>query len=119
MPRALSFLLFIALMFPHFAFAAPTFANGVTNGIVNVPDLIEASGIVASRNNPGALWTENDGGNAPVVNALDYQGRNLGTYALPDNVDNEDIGIGPGPVTNVSYLYVMDIGDNNSDRGSI
>lgn len=119
MPRALSFLLFIALMFPHFAFAAPTFANGVTNGIVNVPDLIEASGIVASRNNPGVLWTENDGGNAPVVNALDYQGRNLGTYALPDNVDNEDIGIGPGPVTNVSYLYVMDIGDNNSDRGSI
>src|ERR1019366_8094022 len=46
-------------------------------------------------------------------------GRNLGTYALPGNTDNEDIGIGPGPVTNVSYLYVTDIGDNNAVRTSI
>ena len=119
MHRVLPIVLFLILAWTRFVFAAPTFANAVTNGMVNVPDLIEASGIVASRNNPGVLWTENDGGNAPVVNTLDYQGQNLGTYALPDNVDNEDIGIGPGPVTNVSYLYVMDIGDNHADRGSI
>ncbi|HEY4415634.1 MAG TPA: hypothetical protein VGO57_08080 [Verrucomicrobiae bacterium] len=119
MHRALPFILFCALICPRFVCAAPVFANGVTNGMVNVPDLVEASGIVASRNNPGVLWTENDSGNAPAVNTLDYQGRNLGTYALPDNVDNEDIGMGPGPVTNVSYLYVMDIGDNNVDRDHI
>ena len=119
MPRALPFLLFIALMFPHFAFAAPTFASAVTNGIVDIPKLIEASGVAASRNNPGVLWTENDGGNSAVVYAIDSQGRNLGTYELPGNIDNEDIGIGPGPVTNVSYLYVTDIGDNNSDRDNI
>jgi hypothetical protein len=119
MHRALPLILFFALAIPRAVFAAPNFANGVTNGMMDVPDLVEASGIVASRNNLGVLWTENDGGNAPLVNTLDYQGRNLGTYALPDNVDNEDIGIGPGPVTNVSYLYVMDIGDNNSDRDNI
>jgi len=91
----------------------------VTNGIVNIPLLTEASGVAASRNNPDVLWTENDSGNAAVVYAIDSQGRNLGTYALPGNTDNEDIGIGPGPVTNVSYLYVTDIGDNNSDRTNI
>jgi hypothetical protein len=111
--------LFGVLVLPGTAFAAPTFANAVTNGIVNIPLLIEASGIAASRNNPGVLWTENDSHNAAVVYAIDSQGHNLGTYELPDNTDNEDIGMGPGPVTNVSYLYVTDIGDNNSDRKNI
>jgi hypothetical protein len=110
---------FFVLALPHFSSAAPTFARAVTNGMVNIPLLTEASGIAASRNNPGVLWTENDSGNAPVVYAIDSQGRNLGTYALPGNTDNEDIGIGPGPVTNVSYLYVTDIGDNNAVRTSI
>jgi hypothetical protein len=107
------------LILPNFCAAAPIFANAVTNGIVDIPLLKEASGVAASRNNPGVLWTENDSGNAAVVYAIDSQGRNLGTYALPTNIDNEDIGIGPGPVTNVSYLYVTDIGDNNSDRTNI
>ncbi len=109
----------LLLVLPRMSFALPTFANAVTNGIVNINKLTEASGVAASRNNPGVLWTENDSGNAAVVYALDSQGRNLGTYTLPDNTDNEDIGIGPGPITNVSYLYVTDIGDNNSDRANI
>ena len=117
--RALPIILFSILALPRISLAAPTFAKAVTNGIINIPLLTEASGIVASRNNPGVLWTENDSGNAAVVYAIDSQGRNLGTYALPANTDNEDIGIGPGPVTNVSYLYVTDIGDNNSDRANI
>src|ERR1700690_4315423 len=108
-----------SLALPHSSRATPAFTAAVTNGIVNIPLLTEASGIAASRNNPGVLWTENDSGNAAVVYAIDSQGRNLGTYALPGNTDNEDIGIGPGPVTNVSYLYVTDIGDNNSDRANI
>jgi hypothetical protein len=117
--RTFFIILFAALAAPQIVWAAPTFAKAVTNGIVNIPLLTEASGIAASRNNPGVLWTENDSGNLAVVYALDSQGRNLGTYALPGNTDNEDIGIGPGPVTNVSYLYVTDIGDNNSDRANI
>ena len=101
------------------AVAAPTFANAVTNGILNIAGLVETSGIAASRNNPGVLWAENDSGNSNVVFAIDSQGRNLGNYALPGNTDNEDIGFGPGPVANVSYLYVTDIGDNNANRSSI
>jgi hypothetical protein len=117
--RAFRLVLFFALVLPRISFSAPTFANAVTDGIVDIPLLKEASGVAASRNNPGVLWTENDSGNAVVVYAIDSQGRNLGTYALPGNTDNEDIGIGPGPITNVSYLYVTDIGDNNSDRDNI
>src|ERR1700749_1609546 len=93
--RVLPLILLLAL--PRISFAFPTFANAVTNGIVNIPKLVEASGIAASRNNPGVLWTENDSGNSAVVYAIDSQGRNLVTYALPGNTDNEDIGIGPGP----------------------
>ena len=117
--RALPTILFFILALPCISSAAPTFASVVTSGIVNISKLTEASGVAASRNNPGVLWTENDSGNAAVVYAIDSQGRNLGTYTLPGNTDNEDIGIGPGPVTNVSYLYVTDIGDNNSDRDNI
>jgi len=99
--------------------AGPTFANAVTNGIIDIPKLTEASGIAESRNNANVIWTENDSGNAAVVYAIDNQGRLLGTYVLPSNTDNEDLGIGPGPVTNVSYLYVTDIGDNNVNRTNI
>jgi hypothetical protein len=117
--RTLPAILFLVLVLPQFSIAAPTFANAVTNGIVDIPLLKEASGIASSRNNPGVLWTENDSGNSNVVYAIDSQGRNLGTYLLPANTDNEDIGMGPGPITNISYLYVTDIGDNNSDRANI
>src|SRR5262249_12364606 len=47
--------------------ANPTFASAVTNGIVNIPGLDEASGVVASHNNAGVLWTHNDSGNAAVI----------------------------------------------------
>ena len=99
--------------------AAPTFANAVTNGIVDIAGLTEASGVVSSRNNANVLWTHNDSGHPAQVFAIDTQGRLLGTYAIPGNTDNEDIAIGPGPVPNVSYLYVGDIGDNSSDRANI
>ncbi len=117
--RILPIIVFFALGASRLGQAAPTFAKAETNGIVNIPGLTEASGIAASRNNPGVLWAENDSGNPAEVYALDAQGHNLGTYTLPGNTDNEDIGIGPGPVANVSYLYVADIGDNNVNRANI
>ena len=105
------------LLFQAFSsLAAPTFANAVTNGIVDIAGLTEASGVVASHNNANVLWTHNDSGHPAQVFAIDTQGRLLGTYGIPGNTDNEDIAIGPGPVPNVSYLYVGDIGDNSSDR---
>ncbi len=106
-------------LIPLQSFATPAFANAVTNGTVNIAGLSEASGIAASRNNAGVLWTHNDSGNPAVVFAMDTQGRLLGTYTIPGNTDNEDIAVGPGPVTNVLYLYVGDIGDNGLSRANI
>jgi hypothetical protein len=101
--------------------AAPTFANGTSLGTVSFSELEEASGVVASRNNGTVLWTHNDKGDSARIFALDTQGRKLGNYTLTggSHVDYEDIGIGPGPLTNVLYLYVGDIGDGDSDRSNI
>src|SRR5947208_8362886 len=106
------FILALIPFSPSQARANPTFANAVTNGTVNISGLTEASGVAASRNNLNVLWTHNDSGHPADVFALDTQGRLLGTYAIPGNTDNEDIGVGPGPIANVLYLYVADIGDN-------
>jgi hypothetical protein len=99
--------------------AAPTFGPALTNGEVSIAGLTEVSGVAASRNNANVLWTHNDSGHPAVVYAIDTFGRLLGKFNLAGNTDNEDIAVGPGPVTNVSYLYVGDIGDNASSRSNI
>ncbi len=100
---------------------APTFANGASAGNVAIPALDECSGLVASRNNANVLWAHNDSGDSARLFALDPQGRLLGIYNLTgaNHTDYEDIAMGPGPVPNVSYLYVADIGDNDENRSSI
>jgi len=78
--------------------------------------LSEASGLVASVSNPGYLWTHNDGGNPAEVYLINEKAEVVMTVKLKNivNRDWEDITIGPGPEEGVSYLYVADIGDNNS-----
>ncbi len=101
--------------------AQPAFSNAVSVGTVSFGALDQASGLVASRVNPGVLWTHNDAGDSARIFAIDTQGNKLGTYTLAggSHVDYEDIGTGPGPVTNVQYLFVGDIGDNNASRSKI
>lgn len=100
--------------------AAPGFAAGVNAGNVSIAALDECSGAVASRNNAKVLWAHNDSGDSARIFALDTEGRLLGTYSLgTSHTDYEDIAIGPGPLTNVSYLYVGDIGDNDENRSNI
>jgi hypothetical protein len=101
--------------------AQPAFSNAVSAGTVSFSALDQASGLVASRVNPGVLWTHNDAGDSARIFAIDTQGNRLGTYTLSggSHVDYEDIGTGPGPVTNVQYLFVGDIGDNNASRSKI
>ncbi len=113
------FLAIASLLGSGISQASPTFANAVTNGTVTIAGLTEASGVQASRNNLNVLWTHNDSGHPAQVFAIDTQGQLLGTYSLPANSDNEDIAMGPGPITNIIYLYVGDIGDNASTRANI
>ena len=52
-----------------------------TGTVANVA-LNEASGLVASRTNPGVLWSHNDGGERPGVFALGLDGADLGVHPL-------------------------------------
>jgi hypothetical protein len=122
---AIAFLLALAIiMWAVIAYAAggncPKFLPGYKTGTLQSPLLKEVSGLAASRKNPGVLWAHNDDGPACVY-AITQEGKLLGVYTLAGakNRDWEDIAIGPGPQPNVDYLYVGEIGDNNSKYKSI
>ena len=101
--------------------ATPGFAAGVEMGAVNTYNVWEASGLVASRQNPGVLWTHNDSGYRGSVFALATNGAWLAQYQIPDiySGDFEDISFGPGPLPHFQYLYLGDIGDNFLTRETL
>jgi len=84
-------------------------------------DLLEISGVAASRINPGVLYIHDDSGNPNQVYLTNGNGANIGTLTLTPagNRDWEDIAVGPGPAPGVNYVYVGDIGDNGSKYPSV
>lgn len=100
---------------------AQSFAAGVQVGTLTAPEISEASGIVASRQNPDVLWTHNDTGYPGSVFAISTNGTPLGRWYVPTAFfgNYEDIAIGPGPNPEHQYIYLGDIGDNFTFRTSI
>lgn len=98
-----------------------SFAAAVDFGTVTTPEITEASGIVASRQNPGVLWTHNDSSFAGSIFALSTNGTYLARYYIPSVFfgNFEDIAIGPGASPEHHYIYLADIGDNFASRPSI
>jgi hypothetical protein len=98
----------------------PKFLAGHEVGKVQSALIGGASGLAASRKNPGVLWIHNDYGPACVY-AITPDGKHLGVYNLEGAKDRnwEDIAIGPGPEPNVDYIYAGEIGDNDSRCKSI
>jgi hypothetical protein len=90
------------------------FEKGAPMGVNNNKKLEEASGLIASINYPGSLWTHNDSGNPAKLFLLDGKGKTKKTYELAgvENRDWEDIAMGSGPVEGTNYIYLGDIGDN-------
>jgi hypothetical protein len=90
------------------------FLPGRQVGIVRSDLIREASGIVASRKNPGVLWVHNDSGDSARIFAINTKSEFLGVCTIDGagSRDWEDIAIGPGPDPNEQYLYIGDIGDN-------
>ena len=84
-------------------------------------DLLEVSGVAASRINPGILYIHQDSGDPNQVYLTDGNGADKGTLTLTlvSNRDWEDIAVGPGPVAGKSYVYVGDIGDNDTKYSSV
>ena len=90
------------------------FSGRINFGSLDDSDIDEASGIVISRQNPDMLWTHNDSGDYNRIFLVQKNGAWKGTFLLKGaiNRDWEDIAAGPGPIKNVNYLFVGDIGDN-------
>lgn len=90
------------------------FYVGTSKGVLDNPEIKEASGLAASIFNPGMLWTENDSGDKARIFLIDEYGKHKVTINFPgiENRDWEDIAVGPGPEKGTSYIYIGDIGDN-------
>jgi hypothetical protein len=104
----------------HAGSCAKTLTTSV-GGTVTNPAITEASGIVASRTQPGIYWVHNDSGDSARIFAIDSTGATRATYNFTgiSAYDWEDIALGPGPIGGVDYLYVGDIGDNSQIRPNI
>lgn len=107
-----------ALLVSSCALAARSteFAPGRQTGIVQSDLLREASGIAASRQDPGVLWVHNDSGDSARLFVINDKAELLGICTIGGATarDWEDIAVGPGPDPNQEYLYIGDIGDNQA-----
>ncbi len=92
----------------------PEFSEREDRGVVINDAINEASGLAASRTQPGVLWTHNDSGDTTRIFAVGTGGENLGEF-YPEGTsatDWEDIALGPGPTEGINYIFVGEIGDN-------
>lgn len=80
----------------------------------------EASGLAASRSQPGIWWTHNDSGGKAEIYAFDESGKLLAILSLAgaESRDWEDIAIAVDDVGR-DWIYVGDIGDNKSKRDEV
>ncbi len=87
-----------------------------------VPLAPEASGLAASRRNPGVLYVLDDGPGVHEVLALDTQGQRrwrLNVEGL-NGRDTEALAVGPcAAQERRSCVYIGDIGDNQGEREAI
>jgi hypothetical protein len=81
-------------------------------------ELLEASGIVASRTSAGVLWLHNDSGDTPRLFAVGTDGEALGRLTLrgASARDWEDIAAADCPDGGGQCLWVGDLGDNAMAR---
>lgn len=93
----------------------PTYGAPTELGTVASDDVNEASGLAASRRNPGVVWVHNDSGDTARVFAMSTTGRHLGIYYLTgaSAFDWEDMA------SDGTYLYIGDVGDNFRVRAEV
>jgi hypothetical protein len=89
-----------------------------TDGALAEPDLVEASGVVASRSQPGVLWLHNDSGGGAELFAVGLDGTDRGRVEVVDvdAVDWEDIALLAGTGGVPDRLVIADIGNNPGSR---
>ena len=108
-----------ALLLALLAHNAHAKHKGEVLGHVESGDLNETSGIAASRVNPGVVWLHNDGRTNQLF-GVRTTGETAAVLEWRDAVvDLEDVASGPGPTPEQDYLYIGDIGDNESHRPQV
>jgi hypothetical protein len=109
----------LALFFIITLIPFPLHAKGIVVGRVQSGELREASGITVSRVNPDIVWLHNDGQTNRLF-GVRTNGETAAVLEWPNAVvDFEDIATGPGPSDGEAYLYIGDIGDNDSRRPQV
>ena len=92
--------------------------------------VVEASGLVAGRHQPGIFWITNDSGDRSRLFAVDTRGRLVATLEVRGaaNRDWEDLAIGPGQVLREAQasgrareprIYIADTGNNDRSRAEL
>lgn len=82
--------------------------------------ITEASGLAASRRQPGVLYTHNDSGDVGRFFAVGPDGRTRATFQLAGvrAVDWEDLALAPD-ARGVASVWLADIGDNRAQRPAV
>lgn len=94
-------------------------ASGIFEvGHITNPQIVESSGLVASRQHRGVFWTHNDGGGPKrqLLYGIDRTGKPLADFDVVgvEILDWEDIAL-----DNAGHLYIGDIGNNDARREEI
>jgi hypothetical protein len=105
--------LFLALVA---ASSSGEFAVCVDSRIVSDTALVDISAMAVSRLQDSLVWVCNGHSDHSRIHALNSHGRNIATYCLKKTFQRnwEDMASGPGPDPAKTYLYVADIGDNDT-----
>jgi hypothetical protein len=97
--------------------SASPYGPPVVVGKIESKDIIESSGIAASKCQQDVFWTHNDSGDDAYIFAIDQKGENLGTWRVKnsENVDWEDIAEYKD-ASGKCFIYIGEIGDNKIQR---
>ena len=105
-------------LFAGQASGLPDYQPAVRVGTILSGEILETSGISASKQHPGIFWVINDGGNRPALFAITASGRTMAECRLDTvrNVDWEDLAA--YETREGRFLVIADVGDNRAKRKS-
>lgn len=95
------------------------YADAEVSGTVASKELVELSGLAASRRHDGVFYTHNDSGDRARFFAIDERAALRATYELAavTATDVEDIAVGPCPAG--ACVFLGDLGDNDERRAEV
>lgn len=82
-------------------------------------DILESSGIVASRRTPGVFWTHNDSGAKARIFSFDKRGRHLGECTIKGATAMDWEDIAAFKQGDQCWLVLCDVGDNAKRRDEV